>query len=70
MNWLKKIWVSFKSIHKNDPVKKCTVYKKLGCSHVDGYLCNFETCSIRHNQELFDMEQELDIPFNLRYYNK
>ena len=30
----------------NDPVKYCDVYKKLGCSHVDGYLCNFPKCSI------------------------
>ena len=30
-----------------DPVKHCDVYKEDGCSHVDGYLCDFETCDIR-----------------------
>ena len=32
-----------------DPVKYCLVYKEEGCSHVDGYLCNMHTCSIRKN---------------------
>ena len=27
-----------------DPVKHCEVYKKEGCSHVDGYLCEPDTC--------------------------
>lgn len=31
-----------------DPVKHCEVYKKEGCAHVDGFLCDMETCSIRH----------------------
>jgi hypothetical protein len=30
-----------------DPVKHCDVYKEDGCSHVDGYLCDFEKCDIR-----------------------
>ena len=30
-----------------DPVKHCDVYKEDGCAHVDGYLCDFETCDIR-----------------------
>lgn len=30
----------------NDPVKYCDVYKSEGCSHVDGYLCNYPYCSI------------------------
>lgn len=30
----------------NDPVKHCPVYKEIGCSHVDGYLCDFPDCSI------------------------
>ena len=32
-----------------DPVSKCAVYKKTGCSHVDGLLCDFPKCSIRHD---------------------
>ncbi len=31
---------------KNDPVKHCAVYKKTGCSHVDGMLCDFPSCSM------------------------
>ncbi len=29
-----------------DPLTYCHYYKKYGCSHVDGYLCNVNTCSI------------------------
>ena len=32
---------------RNDPVKYCQVYKEIGCAHVDGYLCDMETCDIR-----------------------
>ena len=36
-----------------DPVRHCKVYKEIGCSHVDGYLCNMSDCSIRreYNRE-------------------
>ena len=30
-----------------DPVLFCEVYKQVGCAHVDGYLCNYETCDMR-----------------------
>ena len=30
-----------------DPVKHCTLYKEEGCAHVDGMLCDFNTCSMR-----------------------
>lgn len=30
-----------------DPVKHCDLYKDEGCAHVDGFLCDFETCSMR-----------------------
>jgi hypothetical protein len=33
----------------NDPVRECEVYKNIGCSHVDGYLCDYPDCSIRKN---------------------
>lgn len=35
---------------KNDPVKHCEVYKKDGCAHVDGPLCNMNTCNARTTQ--------------------
>jgi hypothetical protein len=30
-----------------DPVRHCDLYKDEGCAHVDGFLCDFETCSMR-----------------------
>lgn len=29
-----------------DPVKHCNVYRTVGCAHVDGMLCNMQTCAI------------------------
>jgi hypothetical protein len=29
-----------------DPVRHCEVYRKEGCTHVDGFLCDMETCDI------------------------
>lgn len=29
----------------NDQVKHCKLYKEIGCSHVDGMLCDFPKCS-------------------------
>ena len=31
---------------QKDPVRHCDVYKEQGCSHVDGFLCDMETCDI------------------------
>lgn len=31
---------------RNDPVKDCAVYREIGCSHVDGILCDYPNCSI------------------------
>jgi len=36
----------------NDPVKHCPVYKEIGCSHVDGYLCDFPDCSIMKDYQM------------------
>jgi len=30
----------------DDPVRNCRVYRKLGCAHVDGMLCNLRTCDV------------------------
>lgn len=30
----------------NDPCKGCAVYREIGCCHVDGFLCDFPSCSI------------------------
>ena len=31
----------------SDPVRYCEEYRDIGCTHVDGYLCDMETCDIR-----------------------
>lgn len=43
---IKKFFKEWKYIQKNDPVKKCELYKQKGCSHVDGPLCDFPECSM------------------------
>lgn len=35
-----------------DPVKYCNVYKQVGCSHVDGYLCDVDKCDIKVFMEI------------------
>jgi hypothetical protein len=40
---------------KDDPIRYCRLYKEGGCSHVDGYLCDLQTCSIR-----IDYEQKIE----------
>ena len=32
-----------------DPVKEYKTYKEKGCAHVDGILCNLDTCEIKGN---------------------
>lgn len=44
---LKKLIKWYKHMRDTDPVNNCQVYLKDGCSHVDGFLCEFETCSTR-----------------------
>lgn len=39
-------WVGGFTSFDNDPVKHCNVYKRVGCSHVDGPLCNMKSCDI------------------------
>jgi len=34
-----------------DPCKHCSVHREIGCAHVDGILCDFDTCSMRINYE-------------------
>jgi hypothetical protein len=39
-----------------DPVRHCELYKDHGCSHVDGFLCNVDTCgeSIKYHQQKYE----------------
>lgn len=36
-----------KKFRANDPVYNCEVYLEEGCAHVDGYLCDIKSCTIR-----------------------
>lgn len=54
LNWLN----SFKN---NDPVHSCLVYKRHGCAHIDGYLCNMKTCNMLEDYKLRELERQLDI---------
>ena len=38
-------------IFKNDPVYYCSLYRDFGCSHVDGYLCDFPDCTMNKEYE-------------------
>jgi len=44
---IKKLWNWIKSLNTTDPVYHCEVYKEIGCVHIDGYLCDLETCTMR-----------------------
>lgn len=45
IKFIKRIYYRIKNL---DPVLKCPVYKKEGCSHVDGPYCDFPDCPILH----------------------
>ena len=63
---LQKILNWFKNIRSNDPVYSCIVYKRHGCSHIDGMICNMKTCSILEEYKLRELEQQLNIPIKDR----
>ena len=44
---MKRFISLIKRIRENDPVYSCEIYKKEGCVHVDGMLCNMKTCKDR-----------------------
>ena len=58
---LQKILDWFKSLRSNDPVYSCIVYKRHGCSHLDGVLCDIKTCDILKEYKLAELEQQLNI---------
>ena len=55
-SWLSnKIKTFFKITEEyqaTDPVECCEFHKQVGCSHVDGYLCNAGTCNTRTDYQL------------------
>jgi hypothetical protein len=46
---------------KKDPVKECKVFKLAGCSHVDGFNCDMDTCQILAKLELIHGKNKEDI---------
>lgn len=44
----------------NDPVKHCNLYKEIGCSHLDGMMCDFPKCSMLTNYVKNVDEKALD----------
>ena len=36
---------------KHDPVLHCSLYKDLGCAHVDGFLCDYPECTMNKEYE-------------------
>lgn len=46
-----------------DPLTYCHYYKKYGCAHVDGYLCNVNTCTTlkEFNREFLRTQKLLKI---------
>lgn len=56
---LRKWYEDWKDIIVNDPIRKCTLYKKEGCNCVDSQFCDIKTCEwkakfdekyLRHNK--------------------
>lgn len=56
MNWLSKLFD-----FSPDPVKRCIIYKKYGCAHVDGMLCNYNHCQERKEAEVDEIDKQLRI---------
>lgn len=63
---IKKAVDTLKPMTKLDPVKRCEVYKQFGCSHVDGFLCQVETCNIEVNGVIPIKKEELCQNSNLK----
>ena len=43
----KKLVRDFHLAPEDDPVYHCLLYIYEGCNHVDGYLCDYDTCKMR-----------------------
>lgn len=52
LNFIKKLI----KISKNDPVKKCSLYRDIKCPHVDGFLCDFPKCNMeyQYNKQILE----------------
>ncbi len=66
MNIFQRVINHVRNLKSNDPIYKCEVYTQFGCAHVDGILCDMDTCKILEDHRLREIEQRLDIPFKDR----
>lgn len=56
---MKKVVSRLKPVIRLDPLKHCEVYKQHGCAHVDGPLCDVETCTMvveNENQKVIPLK--------------
>ena len=44
--------ITLRAFFKYDPVYNCTKYKEVGCSHLDGYECDYPMCEILYEHEI------------------
>jgi len=61
--WLKRF------IHtiRTNPLRTCDTYKKSGCCHVDGYLCNPDTCegyNLKYDERRKEKMNEIENKFD------
>ena len=50
------------AINTQDPIKHCTLYKKEGCSFVDGPLCDYPYCQM-NKKFISDIFKNLGIKY-------
>jgi len=43
---MRTIYNRYNFFSKNDPMESCELYKAEGCSHVDGYMCDYPSCTM------------------------
>ena len=55
---LKTFFKITEEYQKTDPLCCCEFHKQVGCTHVDGILCNTETCNTRTDYQLQLLERE------------
>lgn len=46
MKIIKKVREKIQKMRKNDPLYSCKLFNEMGCSHVDGPLCDYPECSM------------------------
>ncbi len=46
MNPINYIMEKMRKAKENDPVRSCPVHIEIGCSHVDGMICDMRDCNI------------------------